>query len=128
MTGAIGSSFPESEGDLADFFENAAIPLHWVGANGIVLRANRAELEFLGYSAEEYVGRNIADFHADSDVICGILDRLTRGDTLRDEPARMRAGSSRSVSPRVRRARMPRLASLSAWKSAMLWPTYSSAE
>jgi PAS domain S-box-containing protein len=91
MTGAIGSSFPESEGDLADFFENAAIPLHWVGANGIVLRANRAELEFLGYSAEEYVGRNIADFHADSDVICGILDRLTRGDTLRDEPARMRA-------------------------------------
>jgi PAS domain S-box-containing protein len=91
MTGAIGSALSEGESDLADFFENAAIPLHWVGANGIILRANRAELELLGYSAEEYVGRNIADFHADTDVICGILDRLTRGDTLRDEPARMRA-------------------------------------
>jgi PAS domain S-box-containing protein len=91
MTVAIGSALGESERDLADFFENAAIPLHWVGANGTILRANRAELDFLGYSADEYVGHNIAEFHADSDVICGILDRLTRGDTLHDEPARMRA-------------------------------------
>src|SRR4051812_48189426 len=91
MSAAIGSALADSESDLADFFENAAIPLHWVDANGIILRANRAELEFLGYSAEEYVGRNIAEFHADGDVLCGILDRLTRGETLRDQPARMRA-------------------------------------
>ncbi|HWI38794.1 MAG TPA: PAS domain S-box protein [Burkholderiales bacterium] len=98
MSVAIGSALSESERDLADFFENAAIPLHWVDGNGTILRANRAELEFLGYSADEYVGHNIAEFHADSDVVCGILDRLTRGDTLRDEPARMRAKDG-SVKP-----------------------------
>jgi PAS domain S-box-containing protein len=88
---ALGSALAESEADLADFFENAAIPLHWVDANGIVLRANRAELELLGYPAEEYVGRHIAEFHADADAVGGILARLTAGETLRDEPARMRA-------------------------------------
>jgi PAS domain S-box-containing protein len=81
----------ESETDLDDFFQNAAIPLHWVDARGVILRANRAELELLGYAPEEYIGRNIADFHADADVLCGILDRLSAGETLRDEPARMRA-------------------------------------
>jgi PAS domain S-box-containing protein len=91
MSAATGSALAESESDLADFFENAAIPLHWVDGDGIILRANRAELEFLGYAAEEYIGRKIADFHADSDIICGILERLTSGETLRDEPARMRA-------------------------------------
>ena len=91
MSVAMGSALSETESDLADFFENAAIPLHWVDGNGVILRANRAELEFLGYSAEEYIGRNIADFHADEDVICGILARLAKGDILRDEPARMRA-------------------------------------
>jgi PAS domain S-box-containing protein len=91
MSFVLGTASAESESDLADFFENAAIPLHWVDGNGIILRANRAELEFLGYDAAEYVGRPIAEFHADSDVICGILARLIRGEALRDEPARMRA-------------------------------------
>src|SRR3954468_2095228 len=88
---ALGSALAQSETDLADFFENAAIALHWVDGRGLILRANRAELEFLGYAPEEYIGRNIAEFHADSDLACGILARLTAGETLRDEPARMRA-------------------------------------
>jgi len=91
MGKALGSALSDSESDLADFFDNAAIPLHWVGADGTILRANRAELEMLGYSADEYVGRNIAQFHAEADAIAGLLGRLTRGETLRDEPARMRS-------------------------------------
>ena len=35
----------QSERELADFFENATVGLHWVGADGIILRANRAELD-----------------------------------------------------------------------------------
>ena len=31
-----------SERELADFFENASIGLHWVGPNGIILQRNRA--------------------------------------------------------------------------------------
>ncbi len=75
---------------LADFFDNAAIPLHWVGPDGTILRANKAELELLGYSPEEYVGRNIADFHADPEVIADILRRLSAGETLHDYPSRLR--------------------------------------
>ena len=39
----------ESERELADFFENATVGLHWVGPDGTILRANRAELALLGY-------------------------------------------------------------------------------
>ena len=87
---------PESE---ADFFENAAVPLHWVGPDGVILRANQAELDLLGYAREEYVGRNIVEFHADAEVIADILRRLSAGETLRDHPARLRCkdGSIRHV-------------------------------
>src|SRR5947208_13425196 len=80
----------QSEQELADFFENATVGLHWVGPDGIVLRANRAELGMLGYSREEYVGRPIADFHADDHVICDILERLRAGENLVEYPARLR--------------------------------------
>ena len=88
-----------SERELSDFFENAAIGLHWVGEDGTILRANRAELEMLGYSPDEYVGHNIADFHADADVIGTILQRLQAVDQLHDYPARLRCkdGSIRDV-------------------------------
>jgi PAS domain S-box-containing protein len=80
----------QSEQNLADFFDNAAMGLHWEGPDGMVLRANRAELEMLGYTEDEYVGHHIAEFHADSPVIEDILARLPRGVTLRDYEARLR--------------------------------------
>src|SRR3954452_25451038 len=44
-----------SEEELRDFFENATVALHWVGPDGTILWANRAELDLLGYSADEYI-------------------------------------------------------------------------
>jgi PAS domain S-box-containing protein len=79
-----------SEEELAEFFENASVGLHWVGSDGTILRANRAELDMLGYTREEYVGRPIADFHADEEVICDILDKLKSGEKLAEYPARLR--------------------------------------
>ncbi len=35
----------ESAAELADFFENATIGLHWIGSDGTILRANNAELQ-----------------------------------------------------------------------------------
>ena len=64
--------------------------LHWVGPDGTILRANRAELELLGYSPDEYIGHQIAEFHADQDVIGDILRRLQRGEELREVEARLR--------------------------------------
>ena len=79
-----------SERELADFFDTAAMGLHWVGPDGIILRANRAELELLGYRADEYIGHHIAEFHADREVIADMLGCLTRGERLHEYPARMR--------------------------------------
>jgi PAS domain S-box-containing protein len=77
--------------DYEDFFENGAIGLHLVDGGGIILRANKAELELMGYSAAEYVGRPIADFHADPEVIADILRRLGAGERLDKYPARLKA-------------------------------------
>jgi PAS domain S-box-containing protein len=87
------------EWELADFFENATLGLHWVGPDGIILRANRAEFELLGYSREEYIGRNIAEFHTDESVIVDILRRLQAGEQLCEFEARLRCkdGSTRHV-------------------------------
>lgn len=85
--------------DYEDFFESGAVALHLVGEDGTILRANRAELDLLGFTAEEYVGRPISQFHADSDTIREILARLSGGEKLNRFPARLRAkdGSIRHV-------------------------------
>lgn len=89
----------QSEQQLSDFFENATIGLHWVGPDGIIIRANKTELEMLGYSRDEYVGHPIGKFHADHDVICDILKRLEAGENLREYPARLKCknGSIKEV-------------------------------
>ena len=79
-----------SEQDLSDFFDNASTGLHWVGPDGIIMRVNQAELDLLGYSREEYVGRHIAEFHVDQPIIQDILVRLAGGETLHEYPARIR--------------------------------------
>jgi PAS domain S-box-containing protein len=88
-----------SEQELTDFFENANVGLHCAGPDGIILRANRAELEMLGYARAEYVGHHIAEFHLDPDVIADILTRLAAGETLHGRPARLRCkdGSVKEV-------------------------------
>jgi len=75
---------------LSEFFEHATIPLHFVGPDGTILRANKAELDMLGYSADEYIGHNIAEFHADTPVIKDILCRLSSGEALHNYEARLR--------------------------------------
>src|SRR5579883_2022766 len=88
-----------SEAALRDFVETSTIGLHWVGEDGTILRANQAELDLLGYTREEYVGRHIAEFHADEVVIGDILRCLQAGEKLRDRPARMRCkdGAAKDV-------------------------------
>src|SRR4051812_5721503 len=96
---AVGARARRDEGHLRDFFENAAIGLHWVDADGDILWANKAELDLLGYTAEEYVGRSITEFHADPKCIADILKRLAAGETIRnyEAPLRCKDGSLRHV-------------------------------
>ena len=77
------------EHELSDFFENATEGLHKVGPDGTILWANKAEYQILGYTAEEYVGHSITEFHADQPVIMEMLAMLRRGETLQNFPARL---------------------------------------
>lgn len=87
------------EKELTDLLENASEAIHQVGADGTILWANRAELELLGYTAEEYIGHPIVEFHADSERIEDVLKRLKSGEQLVDYEARLRCrdGSIRHV-------------------------------
>jgi PAS domain S-box-containing protein len=89
----------DSQADLKDFVENASVGLHWVDAEGIILWANQAELEMLGYSREEYIGRSITAFHVDQEVIADILNCLLDSQSIREYEARLRCkdGSIRHV-------------------------------
>jgi PAS domain S-box-containing protein len=76
--------------ELKRCLDHAAEGLHWVGPDGTILWANQTELDMLGYSAEEYIGHNIREFHVDPPVIADILARLGRGETLLGYDARIR--------------------------------------
>ena len=84
---------------LADFVDTAAVGLHWVSGDGTIVWANPADYEPLGYTAAEYIGHNITEFHVDADVIADILRRLSSGERLSNYEARLRAkdGSIRHV-------------------------------
>jgi PAS domain S-box-containing protein len=87
---AAEAALRSKEAELRDFVENATVSLHWVGADGTILWANRAELELLGYAKEEYIGRNIAEFHVDRPAIDDILCRLLNRQEIHGYEARLR--------------------------------------
>jgi PAS domain S-box-containing protein len=85
--------------EFRDFVENASVGMHWVDPDGIILWANRTEMDMLGFGPEEYIGRHIEEFHADLPVIQSILQRLANRETLQNCEARLRCkdGSIRNV-------------------------------
>ena len=77
--------------DLEDFIENAMEGIHWIGLDGTILRANRTELELLGYERDQYVGRHISEFHADDEAVQSLLAHVEMGEDLVNFSARLRA-------------------------------------
>jgi PAS domain S-box-containing protein len=82
-----GCCLPPKQQELADFFENAPIAMHYVSPDGMILWANRAELALFGYTRQEYVGRHIAEFYVDQDLATAFLIHLANHETLRDYEA-----------------------------------------
>lgn len=93
------SELTHAREELEGFFENSAIGLHVVNADGIIERANQTELTLLGYAFNEYVGRHIDEIHADAETSAELMDCLRRGEKVENFPARLRAkdGSIRHV-------------------------------
>ncbi len=83
----------EKEGQLQDFAENAPIGLQWLGEDGRILWANKAELSLLGYSAEEYLGHNLSEFLVDSATCLDLLKRLQAGEVILDYEVHLRTRS-----------------------------------
>ena len=88
-----------AEHQFRDFVENASIGMHWIDADGIIVWANRTEMDMLGFTREEYIGRHIAEFHVNQPLIKEILQRLTNRETLLNYEAQLRCkdGSTRHV-------------------------------
>ncbi|MBI3408009.1 MAG: response regulator [Planctomycetes bacterium] len=87
------------EQELADFFDHASLGLRWVGPDGVILKANQAELELLELVREEYVGKPLAGFFADEDRFRIMWAQLERGKTVRDFESQMccRRGAVKDV-------------------------------
>jgi PAS domain-containing protein len=73
------TEFKRTEEDMLNYLDDAAIGLHWVDGNAIILWAKPSDYEPLGYTADERIGHNITEFHAEPDVINDILVRLLSG-------------------------------------------------
>jgi PAS domain S-box-containing protein len=101
---------------LEDFLKDAPIGLHKLTPNGLILWANQAELDLLGYQREEYIGHHIGEFHAQMSAAEEILQRLARNDTLHNHKASLRCkdGTIKQVL----------LWSKSLWESGRLIHTY----
>ncbi len=79
-----------SEREIREFFENATVGLHWADGNGTIQRVNRAELEMLGYSWTEYVGRHVADFHVERGIMEDVLRRVRAREVVENRESRVR--------------------------------------
>src|SRR5437762_12362380 len=69
------------ERELADFVDNAD-GLHRVGPDGIIVWANQALLDLLGYARDEYIGCPITGFLVDPKVGEEIQERLVDGEAF----------------------------------------------
>jgi PAS domain S-box-containing protein len=93
------ATLSQKEKILADIAEGAPVGLLRLRADGVIQWANPAQLDLLGYSQEDYVGKSAADFYDNPAEGRDVLARLKRGDTLRDYETRLhtRDGSLRTV-------------------------------
>jgi len=84
---------------VEDFVENGAMALKIVTPDGKIAWANKAELDILGFSVDEYIGSSVTNYHEDADNLCYILTRLKNNEIITDHPCRLRHknGSIRHV-------------------------------
>ncbi|HEX8699786.1 MAG TPA: PAS domain-containing protein [Myxococcaceae bacterium] len=85
VTEKLASSTEEEKArsldELNDFFDNAPVGVHFVGLNGVMMRANRAEVRLLGFedAPEGYIGRHVREIHHEKAVVETLLERLVAG-------------------------------------------------
>jgi PAS domain S-box-containing protein len=87
-----------SQQGISDFIENAPIGMQWLDfrsenlhqEQGIIVWANRVELEMLGYDQAEYIGQPLMRFHVSRAKIEDIFGRLLNNQPIKGYEAQMR--------------------------------------
>jgi len=92
-------SLQHRESELAEILENAVEGVQQVGPDQRILWANRALLNLLGYTAEDYVNRPLADFYVNKQVFSDFWQKLMRREDIYDYSAELRCkdGAFKSV-------------------------------
>lgn len=80
----------KSAQELSDFFAESPLGVLWVDPHGRILRANRANLDLLGRKEGDVVGRAVADFHMEFQVVNEILAHLRGREVVQNQAARIR--------------------------------------
>jgi PAS domain S-box-containing protein len=95
----VQKSLQRRESELADILENAIEGVQQVGPDRRILWTNRALLKLLGYSAAEYLGHSLGEFHVHADVFEVFWAKLMRREDVYDFPAELRCkdGSIKQV-------------------------------
>jgi PAS domain S-box-containing protein len=95
----VQKNLERREAELADFLENAVEGVQQVGADQRILWANKSLLNLLGYTAQEYVGHQLGEFHAQKEVFDEFWRKLMRREDIYDFPAALlcKDGSIKNV-------------------------------
>jgi PAS domain S-box-containing protein len=83
-------SLHSRDAELADLLENALEGIQQTGPDQRIRWANKALLNFLGYKAEEFVGRHLAEFHVHEHTFEEFWGKLMRREDIYDFPAQFR--------------------------------------
>ncbi|OKH30263.1 hypothetical protein NIES2119_31280 [[Phormidium ambiguum] IAM M-71] len=75
---------------LTKFFENAPTAVHYLNAKGVIIWANQAILNLLGYSQSEYVSQNIADFYLEKEQLKEIFQKIAVNESNQKNEAKIR--------------------------------------
>ena len=72
-----------------EFLNNSSIGIHAVSPEGIIIYANRYELESLGYTQSQYVGHHVSEFQMDKNCLTDMMKRLGDFEKLKNYPAKV---------------------------------------
>ncbi|MBI3944161.1 MAG: PAS domain S-box protein, partial [Chloroflexi bacterium] len=76
--------------ELAGFLEDAVIGIQTVAPDGVIRWANRAALDMLGYTRDEYLGHPISEFYTDREAAADFLERLRHSAGVVTHESRLR--------------------------------------
>jgi PAS domain S-box-containing protein len=95
----VQKSLHSREAELTDLLENALEGILQTGSDRRVRWANKALSHLLGFSAEEVVGHDLAEFHVHRHIVEEFWGKLMRGEDLYDFAAEFKCkdGSIRHV-------------------------------